>query len=393
MAYMIFVRLVIACAAAAGMADYSTYFNSSSDTITVNKNYSFWEEYNNISASCVSGNNRGFIKCNSDGSVSILPWHCLCLTLMDNSTAVVSPCLYSFKQFLKFKSHEYDDNKMTYTLQTASAFCNSFNRQGLLCGECRPGYGIPVFSNSLACTDCVDYQWNWLKYIALAYLPTTCLFGIMFIFKISTTSGSVLPYVIISQLVSTRDLLLIITQILKTNTTKSHLLIRIFYSIWNLDLFRSLPLQPFCLHPGASPLFIVSLDYLVALHPMIAVIFLYLLLKLHDNFWLVRFLYSPVNRCLHRLRKEWNLTSSLIKSFATLLILSYAKIISVSYQIMSLVLFTYKDYSISPAFVYHDPSAWTALNFRVQLSSSLLMPCTATTGASQATLCNSQPYS
>ena len=190
---MIFVRLVIACAAVAGMIDYSTYFNSSSDTITVNKNYSFWEVYNNISASCVCGNNhRGFIKCNLDGSVSIPPRHGLFLTLMDNSTAVVSPCLYSFKQFLKFKSHEYD-NIITYTLQTVSAFCNSFNRQVLLCGECRPGYGIPVFSNSLACTDCVHYQWNWLKYIALAYLPMTCLFGIMFIFKISTTSGSVLP--------------------------------------------------------------------------------------------------------------------------------------------------------------------------------------------------------
>ena len=340
------------------MADNSTYFNSSGDAITVNQNCSFWEVYNNVTAKCECVNKlQGFIKCNSDGSVTILPWFGLCLTLMDNSTAVVSPCLYSFEQFLKSKSHEYDDdNIMTYTLQTVSAYCNSFNRQGLLCGQCKPGYGIPVFSNSLACTDCVHYQWNWLKYIALAYLPMTCLFGIMFIFKISTTSGSVLPYVIISQLVSTRDLQLVITQILKTNTTKSYLLIRIFYSIWNLDLFRSLPLQPFCLHPGASPLFIVSLDYLVALYPMTAVIFFYLLLKLHDNFWLVRFLYSPVNRCLHRLRKEWNLTSSLIESFATLLILSYAKILSVSYQIMTPVFFTYKDSSISAAFVYHDPT-------------------------------------
>ena len=339
------------------MADYSTYFNSSDITITVNHNCSFWEVYNNVTAKCECVNkHQNFIKCNSDGSVSFFSLHGLCLTLMDNSTAVLSSCLYSYDKFLKHITRGYEYDIKTYTLETISIFCNSFNRQGLLCGECRPGYGIPVFSNSLACTDCVHYQWNWLKYIALAYLPMTCLFGIMFIFKISATSGSVLPYVIISQIISTRDLLIIITQIQMTDSGKTSLFIRIFYSMWSLDLFRSIPLQPFCLHPSASSLFIVSLDYLVALYPMIAVILLYLLLKLHDNFWLVRFLYSPVNRCLHKLRKEWNLSSSLIESFATLLILSYAKILSVSYQIMSPVFFTYKDNSISSAFVYHDPT-------------------------------------
>ena len=55
---LVFVKLVTACAAAADMADYSTYFNSSGETITLNQNCSFWEVYNDVTAKCECVNNH-----------------------------------------------------------------------------------------------------------------------------------------------------------------------------------------------------------------------------------------------------------------------------------------------------------------------------------------------
>ena len=43
------------------------------------------------------------------------------------------------------------------------------------------------------------------------------------------------------------------------------------YSIWNLDFFRSI-YPPFCIHPHMSALQVVSLDYIVAVYPMILVL-------------------------------------------------------------------------------------------------------------------------
>ena len=51
-----------------------------------------------------------------------------------------------------------------------------------------------------------------------------------------------------------------------------------FYSIWNLDLFRSI-YPPFCLHPDISALGILSLDYLVAIYPMVAVVLTYIIVQ------------------------------------------------------------------------------------------------------------------
>ena len=52
------------------------------------------------------------------------------------------------------------------------------------------------------------------------------------------------------------------------------------FSMWNLDFFR-LVYSPFCLHPHASMLHILSLDYITTAYPLVLIIFTYTLVTRH----------------------------------------------------------------------------------------------------------------
>ena len=77
------------------------------------------------------------------------------------------------------------------------------------------------------------------------------------------------------------------------------------------------------------------LDYLVAVYPMILVLLTYLFVKFDDSFRLNMCLCWPVYKCLRHFRKELNIKSSLISAFATMLLLSYVKILNVTANILS----------------------------------------------------------
>ena len=95
-------------------------------------------------------------------------------------------------QFHKHKyDHAYDHSGHAYQYQT-----------GLMCTECVDGYAYPVYSYSLACVECKDYGYNWLKYIAVAFLPLTVFYIIVILFRISVTSGAMNGYVLMCQLLT-----------------------------------------------------------------------------------------------------------------------------------------------------------------------------------------------
>ena len=98
--------------------------------------------------------------------------------------------------------------------------------------------------------------------------------------------------------------------------------------------FLSFYLSSFFIHPHMSALQVVSLDYIVAVYPMILVLIAYVIVNLHDRFSLVVWLCRPLCTCLYRFRKEWEIKRSLIGAFATMLLLSYVKILNVTVNIL-----------------------------------------------------------
>ncbi len=126
------------------------------------------------------------------------------------------------------------------------------------------------------------------------------------------------------------------------------------YSIcMNLDFFRSI-IPPFCIHPHMSVLQVASLDYIIAVYPMIMILLTYGIVILHDRFNLVIWLCRPLYTCLHRFRKEWDIKSSLIGAFATMLLLSHVKILNVSSNILIPLYSFYMNGSHSKFYVSID---------------------------------------
>ena len=64
--------------------------------------------------------------------------------------------------------------------------CGHFNRSGQLCGKCKTNYSPPVYSYDLHCTLCSGGKYNWIKYIAIAFVPLTVSWSS------SSAAGSVL---------------------------------------------------------------------------------------------------------------------------------------------------------------------------------------------------------
>ena len=199
-------------------------------------------------------------------------------------------------------------------------------------GQCIKDYGLPVYSYNISCAKCVHYKYNWLKYIAVAYLPMTVFYLIIITLKISANSGLLVGYVTISQMMATYNFNQ--AYILINFQNKNNYIIKLIislYSIWNLDFFCIIN-PPFCPHPNMSALGVLLLNYLVVVYPIDGVILTYIIVQ---KFSYVSCLSGPLKKCLHIFIKEGNTGSSLIEAFATFIILSYLKILNVTFNILT----------------------------------------------------------
>ena len=301
--------------------------------------------------SCKCGTDlRGIVKC-EDGRGAYALSYCFCMTTEDNlNLPVVGSCLYECR-ISRTQNHIISTNE---TDELNNLTCGPFNRNGTTCGRCIEDHSLAVYSYNLSCVECTDYKYNWLKYIVVAYGPLTVFYFISIILRVSVTSGSIVSYVTICQTMTTIGLA---TQLFNmVVNTKSHYFAKLgltVMSVWNLDFFRSL-YPPFCLHPHLSALQVLSLDYIVAVYPMILVLITYLLVKLHDRFRLVVWLCRPAYSCFRHFRKEWDIETSLIGAFATFFLLSYVKILDISAHLLTPTHFYYMNGTHGNTFFFYD---------------------------------------
>ena len=80
--------------------------------------------------------------------------------------------------------------------------CGPYNRKGLLCGECKDGYGPILHQYDVKCVKCSKHSLGYatMIYIALKVIPTTLVFICMILFHLDFTSGPFFGYFIFWQL-------------------------------------------------------------------------------------------------------------------------------------------------------------------------------------------------
>ena len=291
-----------------------------------------WTILNTTSNDCQCGGEmHGIIRCNSE-TCDISVKNCYCMTYSEALDEIfVSYCFYT----CSFPNHfdEYPQVSTTNISELNEATCGRFNRTGLMCGECIADHAPAVYSYDLACVECQDYKYNWLKYIAVAYVPLTVFYILIVAMRISVTSPAVVAYVTVSQIFAAPGLMRYYYTVYEQ---KYHLLdtLSSFYTIWNLDFFRGV-YKPFCLHPDLSMLQVISLDYIVGVYPLVLIFITYCLVHLHDRYVVISKLWKPFYRMFSFLRRKWNIRESLVNAFAAFMVLSYVKMMNVSFDLLT----------------------------------------------------------
>ena len=189
------------------------------------------------------------------------------------------------------------------------------------------------------------------KYIArcqslfriLSMLPLTLFFVIVVIFQVGVISPQANGYIFLSQIITIPSHKQIMESAwalaLEDNTTAQHALSYLLlfpYSVWSLDFFYIFYAGDICLHKSMRIIHVLALQYIPALYPLCLVLVSYVLIELHArNCRPVVWLWKPFCFLCVRFRRNWEAKTSIIDAFGTFLLLSYTKILLVSFSLLT----------------------------------------------------------
>ena len=321
-----------------------------------------WLTPNNSSVCECGSSLGGIVDCDSI-SDKVRLVRCNCMTFGVNGLLVVGRCIYGCFNS-KYVDYKYANTYYPLPSNTSelNELCSLYHREGQLCGRCEENFTLPLYSYDISCVNCTnDYANNWIKYLIVSLLPLTLFFIVIVTCRLSVTSGVMNAFILLCQIISlsaiTRFLALSLESHYSTDSIEFRMAAVAFtlYSMWNLDFFRAL-YSPFCLHPEATTLQILALDYVVAVYPLVLLVVVYLFVKLHDsNSKFIVCLWRPFHRCFVHFRRDWNIKTSLIDSFATFLLLTYMKFLSLSCDVLAPVpIYNIDGETLSRYYLYWD---------------------------------------
>ena len=214
--------------------------------------------------------------------------------------------------------------------------CGPYNREGLLCSKCKPGYGPAVYSFSLQCTQCGDNsKRNWVLYFFLVLFPISTFYFIVIIFNIRATAPPFTGFILMCQTYCMIEIVYVPYKAKISGLNNLSILlqiVRMLCGFWNLDFFRFL-VPPFCLSSDLDNIQALSLEYVSAVFPLFLIIITTICIELHArNFVLVTIIWKPFHRCVTRLRRSWDPTASIINAFSMFLLLNFSKVITVAWH-------------------------------------------------------------
>ena len=226
------------------------------------------------------------------------------------------------RMFMKVPQYATPTNLSDY-------FCSGLNREGDACMKCKKGYGPAVYSMEQTCGECSHSGTKMVALLALNVIPTTLLFVIIMVFRVSAASGAMLVYVLHSQLVwlTARSLPFIYKPLNEVHPVVKYLNVFsiIVGGIWSLDYFRPL-IPPFCVKPFHSNYHIMFTEFIPAVLFLFLLIASYVGIKLHSrNFTPIVVLWNPFHRLLIKLERNYDSKASVINVFTTFMLLSSSR--------------------------------------------------------------------
>ena len=316
--------------------------HGSEDDILTQRNTSTcppWFSYDNITGQCECGDELdGIVSCdNKEKKVYVM--ECYCMTYDKHLGVVVGSCSTNClvrRSDLSF--HVYFNNIPPEVNNLNEKMCGKrWNRNGTLCGKCKDGYYPLAYSYNMSCTKCTyKDKYNWAKYICSAFIPLTIFFVFVLAFGISASSPQLEAFIIFAQIITTPANVRMILEALDSGKYPASLnvcrIIAALYGVWNLDFFRTL-LPDNCLK--LSTLQTLALDYVIAVYPLILIVFTYVIVDIYDRrCFLLVWVTKPFKTCLKKGNVTANMKSSILNAFVTFILLSYGKFLTVSFDLL-----------------------------------------------------------
>ena len=307
---------------------------------------------------CVCGATlEGVVRCD-EATLETLIIAGTCMSYDDTiNDTVVGRCPFNY--------HYHDTFYITLpndTTELNSFMCSGLNRTGLLCGQCQQGLGPAVLSYERQCAPCFDKRYGWLLYITATLIPSTILCFVVIIFQFYLTSAETNAFMFLCQLVTCALTLAnpYIYVHFTGDLTGLHFLVLAvvtFIGIWNLDFFQYyIPL--FCISRDLNTLHTLALEYVVAIYPLVLTVIIYVCIEMYDRgVRMVVCMWKPFNVCFVRFRRRWDPKGSVINAFATFLLLSYSKMLTVSYSLLAPTeLYNNRGKRVGAVVLYFDAS-------------------------------------
>ena len=220
--------------------------------------------------------------------------------------------------------------------------CSPNNREGVLCGLCKPGYFVYANSKFYECGRCTVKSGKLVEFFA-KYVPLIIFLITIILIDINLASGQLNTFVFFSQMLPSLNLYAS-GQISIPDAAKPFVEIYQFcYGIFNLEYFELLDSFPnVCTFKSRSALTTVALDYVTAVCPIIIIFLIWLVMYTSDYciFKGERNIVGKVAHCLQNVyrkikpNKSISLSQSFFRGFVTFLLLSYTKFTLVTFTLL-----------------------------------------------------------
>ena len=298
---------------------------------------------------------NGFVQCDPQRrKVVVAPL--VCLTYNKEISMFLAGSCPFLPNTKEIKSVYLPENINNLTSFNEEVMCQDLNRKGVSCGKCNDHSAVAINSYSLECMNIEKcHNYNWIYLLLADLVPVTLLFLIVILFDINITSGYANIYILFSQIASLQINVLSILKLTQNNFLAKHYTFTMvsFYSMWNLDLGRSLT-PNLCVGHSIETIDSLVLQYMSAFYGLGLVFITYCIVELHGyNFRLIVWLWKPFSKCFTRIRRRVNPSASLINAFATFLLLSYSKLAFTSIILLTpLYLYNETGHHVSTVLMY-----------------------------------------
>ena len=161
-----------------------------------------WMYFANGSCHC-GGDVHGTVKCSTNpDKVSVSA--CNCITYDEEGGVLTGASPYGCG-FAKILDRNQQHSLPSNISELNKAMCGRFNRDGRLCSKCQVGFCPLAYSYDYSCIECTNGAYNWLKFIAVAFIPLTFfyVYVMVVLFGVNATNPYLYGFITLNQALTT----------------------------------------------------------------------------------------------------------------------------------------------------------------------------------------------